>query len=109
MTGKKPQDVMELKEVPLLNQENYPPEDALPEDRFYHYLLQPGEEHDDWCKRATNRIWSKKTYRLSKVVSSISNQAMYYSADGPERAFIKDELMLILEDIELPPDFVQKW
>ena len=38
----------------------------MPEDAFYHYLLQPGEEHNDKCKRVINRIWSKKNYRLSK-------------------------------------------
>ena len=58
--GMKPKDAIELKEVPLVNQENYPPEDTLPEDGLYHYLLQPGEEHDDQRKRATGRIWSKK-------------------------------------------------
>ena len=43
MTGMKPEDMIGLKEVPLI--ENYPPEDTLPEDGLYHYLLQPGEEH----------------------------------------------------------------
>ena len=27
---------------------------------------------------------------------------MYYLADGPERAFVSEELMLIPEDTELP-------
>ena len=52
------------------------------EDGLYHYLLQLSEEHDHQCKRATNRMWSKKTYRLSKVVSSRGNWVMYYLADG---------------------------
>ena len=60
MTGMKPKDVIGLKEVPLV--ENYPPEDRLPEDGLYRYLLQPGKEHDDQCKRATDRTWFKKTY-----------------------------------------------
>ena len=34
---------------------------------------------------------------------------MYYLSDGPERAFVSEELMLIPEDIELPPDYVQEW
>ena len=62
MTGMKPEDA----------------EDTLPEDGLYHCLLQPGEEHNDQCKRATGRIWSKKTYRLSEVTSSPSNQVTYY-------------------------------
>ena len=47
MTGMKPSDAIKLNEVPLVNRENYPPEEVLPEDGLYHYLLQPGEEHDD--------------------------------------------------------------
>ena len=29
--------------------------------------------------------------------------------DGPERALISEEFMLIPEDTELPPDYVQEW
>ena len=55
MTGMNPKDANELKKVPLAHKESYPPEGTLPEDGLYHYLLQPGEEYDDQCKRATNR------------------------------------------------------
>ena len=34
---------------------------------------------------------------------------MYYLLGGPERAFVSEELMLIPEDTELPPDYVQEW
>ena len=86
-------DAIELKELPLVNRENYPPKDILPEDGLYRYLLQPGEEHDDQCKRAMDRIWSKKTYRLREVVEEPGNWVMYYLANGPERAFVSEELM----------------
>ena len=82
LTGMKPKDAIELKKVPLV--ENYPPEDTLPEDGLYHFLLQPGEEHDDQHKRATNRIWSKGTYRLSEVMSSSGNRVMHHLWDGPD-------------------------
>ena len=108
MTRMKPSDVIKLNQVPLVNRENYPPEDTLPEYGFYRYLLQPGEEHDDQRKRAMDRIWSKKTYRLREIVEDSGNQVMYYLKDGPERAFVSEELMLIPEDTELPPDYVQK-
>ena len=109
MTGMKPKDAIKLNQVSLAKQENYPPEDTLLEDGLYHYLLQPSEEHDDQCKRAMDRIWSKKTYRLREIVEDPGNQVMYYLNDGPERAFVKEELMLIPEDTQLPPDYVQKW
>ena len=39
MIGMKPKDVIKLNQVPLVNRENYPPEDTLSEDGFYWYLL----------------------------------------------------------------------
>ena len=106
MTGMKPKDTIKLKEVPAVARENYPPEEVLPEDGLYHYLLQPGEEHNDQRRRATDRIWSKGTYRLREIRENPGNRVMYYMLDGPERAFISEELMLIPDDTELPPDYV---
>ena len=84
MIGMKPNYAIKLKEVPLVAQESYPPEEVLPEDGLYRYLLQPGEEHDDQRHRATDRIWSKGTYRLREIVENPGNHVMYYLADGPE-------------------------
>ena len=106
MTGMKPKNVIELKKVPLVG--SYLPEDTLNEDGLYHCLLQPGEEHDEQHKRTTDRIWSKRSCRSTEVMLSLSNRAMYDLADGLKRAFMKEELMLIPKDTELPPDFVQK-
>ena len=47
MIGMKPSDAIKLNNVPLVTRESYPPEDTLPEDGLYQYLLQPGEEHND--------------------------------------------------------------
>ena len=47
MIGMKPKDAIKMDQVRLVNRENYPPEDTLPKERLYHYLLQPGEEHDN--------------------------------------------------------------
>ena len=64
-----------------------------------------------------DRIWSKGTYRLREVIEDAGNRVMYYLRDGPEsalapapwKAFVSEELMLIPEDTELPPDYVQEW
>ena len=37
------------------------------------------------------------------------NHVMYYLLDWPERACVSEELMLIPEHTELPPDYVQEW
>ena len=84
MIGMKPKDAIKLKEVPLVARESYPPEEVLPEDGLYRYLLQPDEEHDDQRRRATDRIWSKASYRLREVVESPGNRVIYYLLDGPE-------------------------
>ena len=88
MIGMKPKDAVKLNDVLLVAQESYPPEEVLPEDGLYRYLLQPGEEHNDHRRRAANRIWSKGTYRLREIVENPLNHLMYYLADGPERAFV---------------------
>ena len=100
---------MKLDEVPPVDWKNYPSEDILPEDGLYQYLLQPGEEHDDQRRRAMDRIWSKATYRLGEIVEDSGNRVMYYLKDGPERAFVSEELMLIPEDTELAPGYIQNW
>ena len=81
LTGMKPKDAIKLKEV---NREAYPPEEVLPEDGLYRYLLQPSEEHDDQWHRTTDRIWSKGTYRLREIVENPGNRMMCYLRDGPE-------------------------
>ena len=117
MIGMKPKDAIKLKEVPLVTRESYPPEEVLPEDGLYRYLLQPGEEHNDQHRRATDRVWSKETYRLREIMENPGNHVMHYlhvarfedPLNGPERAFVSEELMLIPEDTELPPNYVQEW
>ena len=42
-------------------------------------------------------------------MEGLGNHVMYYLSDGPERAFVSEELMLIPEDTELPSAYVQNW
>ena len=57
--GMKPKDAIKLDTVPL--NKKYPDETVLPEDGLYRYLYQPGEQHGDQKRRATDFIWSKST------------------------------------------------
>ena len=91
LIGMSPKDAIGLKKVSLV--ESYPPKDTLPEDGLYRYLLQPSKKHDDQRKRAANRIWFEKTYRLSKIVEDSGNRVMYYLSDRPERAVVLEELI----------------
>ena len=82
---------------------------VLPEDGLYRYLYQPGEQHNDQKRRATDMIWSKSAYRLDRIIEEPKNRTLYYLQEGPKRAFVSEELMLIPEDSEAPPDWVKQW
>ena len=62
MISMKPKDAIKLDTVPL--DKKYPEETVPPEDGLYRYLYQPGEQHGDQKRRATDLTWSKNTYRL---------------------------------------------
>ena len=49
----------------------------------------------------------KGNLQIERIIENPGNHEMYYLRDGPERAFVSEELMLIPEDTELPPDYVQ--
>ena len=102
MIGMKPKDAIKLDTVPL--DKKYPKETVLPEDGLYRYLYQPGEQHGDQKRRATDLIWSKNTYRLDRIVQDPGNRVLYYLQDGPDRAFVREELMHVSEDTQVPSD-----
>ena len=62
MIGMKAKDAIKLDTIPL--DKTYPEEIVLPEEDLYRYLYQPGEQHGNQKRRATDLIWSKNTYRL---------------------------------------------
>ena len=55
-------------------------------------------------KRAADLIWSKNTYRLDRIVQDPGNRLLYYLQDGPDRAFVSEELIHFSEDTQVPPD-----
>ena len=107
MIGMKPKDAIKLDIVPL--DKTYPEATALPEDGLYKYLHQPVEQHEDQKRRATDFTWSKNTYRLDQIVQEPGNRVLYYLQNRPDRAFVREELMHISEDAQVPPDWVNEW
>ena len=107
MTEMRPKDAIKLGTVLL--DKKYPEETVLPEDGLYRYLYQPGEQHEDQKRRATDHISSKNTYRLDPIVQDPGNRVLYYLQDGPDRAFVREELMHVSEDTQVPPDWVSEW
>ena len=107
MIGMKPKDAIKLDAIPLGN--TYPEETALLEDGLYRYLYQPGDQHEDKKRRATDFIWSKTTYQLDRLVQEPGNRVLYYLYDGLDRVFVREELMHIPEDTQVPPKWVSEW
>ena len=108
MIKMKPKDAIKLDHVELKVKEIHE-KDVLPEDGLYRYLYQPGELEGGQQRRATDMIWSWNTFRLDKIIQDEGERVLYYLRDGPKRSFVREELMLIPEETQLPPDYVQNW
>ena len=106
MIGMKPKDAIKLDTVPL--DKTYPKETVLPEDGLYRYLYQPGEQHGDQKRRATDLIWSKNTYPLDRIVQDSRNRVLYYLQDRSDRAFVREELMHVSGNTQVPADWVSE-
>lgn len=115
--GMSPAKAMEFSKITLKKPHKHRKEKLLPEDGLYRYLLKPGEEHGDSKRRGTDNVWSRKTYRLSDIEQIPNQRVIYHLQEGapsgaagdPDRAFVREELMLIPETTELPPEWVKKW
>ena len=79
--GMTPAKAVKLENVEL-KIKPYEPEDVAPADGLYRYLLEPGEENADSKSRATDNIWSRKTFRLYRIVEDPGQRVLYYFADG---------------------------
>ena len=107
--GMTPAKAVKLGEVDL-KVKLYPREEIAPEDGLYRYLYQPGELEGGQTRRATDMIWSWNTFRLDRIVENSGQRVLYYLAeDAPKRAFVREQLMLIPENTELPPEYVKEW
>ena len=49
------------------------------------------------------------TYQLDRIVQEPGNPVLYYLQDGLDRAFVREELMRIPGDNQVPPDWVSEW
>ena len=77
MIDMKPKDAIKLDSVQLVK--TYPEKNVLTEVGLYRY--QPGEQHGDRKRRATDFIWNKNTYKLYRIVQETGNRVLYYLQD----------------------------
>jgi len=114
ITGKEPRKALRLEEVENVQPEYKRPvgvdEIRLPPGVTVRFLLNPGEDEGGEKRRATDPIWSLEIYYLSRSVVSSGQPVLYYLlGDGPKRSFVREELQVVPEDTELPPENVLKW
>ena len=48
-------------------------------------------------------------YRLDQIVQEPGNRVLHYLQNGPDRAFVREELMDVSEDTQVPLDWVSEW
>ena len=76
----------------------------LPPSVLVRYLYAPGEGEGGERRRATDPIWSLGVYYLSRSVVSSDQPVLYYLSTGaPKRGFVREELLVVPSDTELPP------
>ena len=82
-------------------------EERLPPGVKVRFLFNPGEDERGEKRQATDPIWSLETYDLSRSVVSDDQPVLYYLSEGaPRRGFVREELQVVPEDTQLPPDSV---
>lgn len=69
-------------------------EKTLPQDVNVRYLYQPGEL-EGGGKRATDPVWSLKTYKIERVVNLSNQPKIYFLVNGPKRSFVREELLVV--------------
>ena len=77
-------------------------EKKLPPMINVRYLYQPGEL-EGGTKRATDPIWSLKVYQVVKNMTKPNEPVVYYLSDGPKRGFVREELLVVPPNTQLPP------
>ena len=111
LTGKKPSDAIKAKTVAQKPSSVVPDRPVgLKEQRLssgvgVRYLYQPGELEGGW-HRATDPVWSLEVCRLGRSVTKPDEPVLYYLQDGPPRGFVREELLVVPPDTQLPPDGV---
>ncbi|KAL9957586.1 hypothetical protein ACROYT_G034505 [Oculina patagonica] len=107
LTGKKPAAAIKEKAVSSKPSSKYTrpvgkKEKKLPSLINVRYLYQPGEL-EGGVKRATDPIWSLKVYSIERSVTKPDQPVLYYLHDGPKRGFVREELLVIPPNTQLPP------
>ena len=106
LIGKKPAVAIKEKSFSSLPKKYNRPvglaEKKLPPLVNVRYLYQPGEL-EGGIKRATDPIWSLKVHQVVENRTKPNSPVVYYLSDGPKRGFVREELLVVPPNTQLPP------
>ncbi len=111
LIGMKPVDAIEKKEVKIRSSapQRLKNEIQIPNNVKLRYLYAPGELEGGERRRSTDPFWSLETYTVDSVVRTPGDPILYYlSDDAPKRGFVRQELLIVPDGTQLPPDRVLK-
>ena len=113
LTGKEPSSAIGLEKVSVKAGNYKRPvgldETRLPPGVLVRYLYAPGEGEGGERRRATDPIWSLGIYDLIRSVVTSDQPVLYYLSEGaPKRGFVREELLVVPDNTELPPKSVLK-
>ena len=113
VTGKEPVEVIAMEEVGTKKIDYKRPvghkEMRLPTGVQVRYIYARGEYEGGDKRRVTDPIWSIGVFDVERAVVTMDQPVLYYldrCLGGPKRSFVREELQVVPEDMESPPDFV---
>ena len=78
-------------------------EKKIGSDVTVRYLYAAGEQEGGTHRRATDPIWSMKIYNIDRAITKADQPVLYYLDGGPLRSFVREELLIVSPDTQLPP------
>ena len=103
MIGMNPKDAIKLDTIPLDNPYTEETVKMAYTDIFINLVNNIEIKKDE-----PDFIWGKNTFRLDRIVEEPGNCVLYFLQDGPDRVFVREELMHVFEDTQAPPDSVSE-
>ena len=108
LIGLKPKDAIKIKSVKQSPATSYKrpvgsKEKQLEVGSLVRYLYAPGEAEADTHRRATDPIWSIKTYTIKNSMMTSKQPVLYWIENGPKRSFVREELQIVPSYVALPP------
>ena len=108
LTSKKPAEAIKEKAVAAKHLTTYSRPVGEREKKLssivnVRYLYQPGKL-EGGVKRATDPIWSLTVHSIERSVTKPNEPVLYYLRDGPKRGFVREELLVVPPNTQLPPE-----